>query len=120
MEKRLTLAAAAALLAVIGLLPLLTMVINSFFVDGLFSLKAYQALWDSGRQQLVLMGQSVLLSLYVTLLATVVGVPLGVLLGKTDLPFRLTLTVLLTLPLLIPPLCDCGRVVCCARVGRLD
>lgn len=103
MEKRLTLAAAAALLAVIGLLPLLTMVINSFFVDGLFSLKAYQALWDSGRQQLVLMGQSVLLSLYVTLLATVVGVPLGVLLGKTDLPFRLTLTVLLTLPLLIPP-----------------
>src|SRR6516162_6899378 len=79
------------------------MVTNSFFVDGLFSLKAYQALWDSGRQQLVLMGQSVLLSLYVTFLATVVGVPLGVLLGKTDLPFRLTLTVLLTLPLLIPP-----------------
>ena len=31
------------------------------------------------------------------------GVPLGVLLGKTDLPFRGALTVLLTVPLLIPP-----------------
>ena len=56
MEKRLTLAAAAALLAVIGLLPLLTMVINSVFVGGTFSLKAYQALLESGKQQWVLDG----------------------------------------------------------------
>jgi iron(III) transport system permease protein len=103
LEKRLTLAAAAASLAVIGLLPLLTMVTNSFFVDGIFSLKAYQALWDSGRQELVLMGHSVLLSLYVTCLSTIVGVPIGVLLGKTDLPFHRTFTVFLTVPLLIPP-----------------
>src|SRR5262245_28108893 len=79
------------------------MVINSFVVDGVFSLKAYQALWESGSEQLALMGHSVLLSLFVTLLATIVGVPLGILLGKTDLPLRRTLTVLLTVPLLIPP-----------------
>ncbi len=33
----------------------------------------------------------------------VVGVPLGVLLGRTDLPLRGAFTMLLTLPLLIPP-----------------
>ncbi|MGO4684541.1 ABC transporter permease [Hyphomicrobium sp. 2TAF46] len=103
MDKRITLATAAALLAVIGLLPLLTMLINSVVVDGAFSLKAYQALWSSGGDQLSLMRHSLLLSLAVTVLATIAGVPLGVLLGKTDLPYRGPLTVVLTLPLLIPP-----------------
>ena len=103
MEKRLTLWAAAAALAVIGLLPLLTMVTNSLVVNGVFSLQAYQALWESGSEQLALMGNSILLSLYVTLLATIMGVPLGILLGKTDLPLRRSLTALLTVPLLIPP-----------------
>jgi iron(III) transport system permease protein len=103
LEKRLTLEAAAALLAVIGLLPLLTMVTNSFFVDGVFSLKAYQVLLASGKQQMLLMERSVLLSLSVTFSATVVGVPLGVFLGKTDLALRRILAVLFALPLLIPP-----------------
>jgi iron(III) transport system permease protein len=92
-----------ALLAVIGLLPLVMMVVNSFAVGGGFSLRAYQALWDSRREQLALMGNSVLLSLCVTFLATTAGVALGILLGKTDLPLRRTLTALLTVPLLIPP-----------------
>jgi iron(III) transport system permease protein len=72
-------------------------------VDGVFSLKAYQALLASGKQQWVLMGHSLLLSVGVTFFATMVGVPLGVLLGKTDLPFRRAFTVLLAVPLLIPP-----------------
>ena len=92
MQKRLTLVAAAILLALIGLLPVLMMVANSFFVDGVFSLKAYRALLASGRQQWVLMGHSLLLSSGVAFFATMVGVPLGVLLAKTDLPFRRTLT----------------------------
>jgi iron(III) transport system permease protein len=103
LQKRLTLVAATILLAMFGLLPVLTMVANSFFVDGVFSLKAYQALLASGKQQWVLMGHSLLLSSGVAFFATLVGVPLGVLLGKTDLPFRRTLTVLLAVPLLIPP-----------------
>ena len=49
------------------------------------------------------MGRSVLLSLSVTFLAMIVGTPLGVLLGKTDLPLRGAFTMLLTLPLLVPP-----------------
>lgn len=103
LEKRLVLAAAAAVLAVIGLLPLLTMLINSVFMGGAFSLKAYQALWESGGEQLALMRHSILLSLSVTVLATLVGVPLGILLGKTDLPYRAPVAVLLSVPLLIPP-----------------
>jgi iron(III) transport system permease protein len=103
LEKRLTLATAAVLLGVIGLLPVLAMVANSFYMDGGFSLKAYQALLASGQQQALLMGRSVLLSFLTSALATVAGVPLGVLLGKTNLPLRRTFAVLFTVPLLIPP-----------------
>jgi iron(III) transport system permease protein len=103
LQRRLTLVAAAVLLVVIGLLPVLMMVANSFVVDGVFSVAAYRALLSSGKQQWVLMGHSLLLSVGVTFFATIVGVPLGILLGKTDLPFRRAFTVLLAVPLLIPP-----------------
>jgi iron(III) transport system permease protein len=103
MEKRLTLAAAALALAVIGLLPVLMIVASTFYVAGEFSLTAYQALLASSKQLALLMGRSVLLSLSVTVLAMIVGTPLGVLLGKTDLPLRGAFTMLLTLPLLVPP-----------------
>jgi iron(III) transport system permease protein len=103
MEKRVTLAAAALALAVIGLLPVLMIVVRTFYVAGEFSLTAYQALLASSKQLTLLMGRSVLLSLSVTFLAMIVGTPLGVLLGKTDLPLRGAFTMLLTLPLLVPP-----------------
>ncbi len=103
MEKRLTLAVAAGLLATIGLLPVLAMLGTTFFADGSFSLKAYQEFFSAGKQPVILMGHSVVLSLSVTFLATVVGVPLGVVLGKSDLPLRRSFVVLFTLPLLIPP-----------------
>jgi iron(III) transport system permease protein len=102
-EKRPTLAVAAALFAGVGLLPVLAMVATTFFADGGFSLKAYQAFFASGTQPMLLMGHSVVLSLSVTFFATVAGVPLGVLLGKSDLPFRHGFVVLFTVPLLIPP-----------------
>jgi len=79
------------------------MVANTFYVAGEFSLTAYEALLASGKQLTLLMGRSVLLSVSVTFVAMVVGVPLGILLGRTDLPLRGALTMLLTLPLLIPP-----------------
>jgi iron(III) transport system permease protein len=103
LEKRLTLATAAALLAVIGLLPVLAMVASSFHISGSFSLKAYQALLASSQQHALLLGRSVLLSFLTSALATVVGVPLGVLIGKSDLPWRGAFAVLFTVPLLIPP-----------------
>jgi iron(III) transport system permease protein len=103
MAKRLTLAAAALALAVIGLLPALMIVASAFYAAGEFSLTEYRALLASSKQLAPLMGRSVLLSLSVTFLAMMVGTPLGVLLGKTDLPLRAAFTMFLTLPLLVPP-----------------
>jgi iron(III) transport system permease protein len=103
MEKRLTLAAAALALVAIGLLPVLAMVANTFYVAGELSLTAYETLLASDKQLALLMGRSALLSVSVTFVAMVVGVPLGVLLGRTDLPLRGALTMVLTLPLLVPP-----------------
>jgi iron(III) transport system permease protein len=103
MQKRLTLAAAALALIAIGLLPVLTMIVNSFYVSGAFSLRAYEALLASARQLFPLMSHSLLLSGAVTFLATVLGMPLGVLLARTDLPSRAVFATLLTFPLLVPP-----------------
>ncbi|MFH0341560.1 MAG: ABC transporter permease, partial [Chromatiales bacterium] len=50
-----------------------------------------------------LLGQSLTLSSLTALCGTVIGVPLGILLGKTDLPLRYLFVVLFTLPLLLPP-----------------
>ncbi len=57
MEKRLTLAAAALALAVIGLFPVLMIVASTFYVAGEFSLTAYQALLASSKQLALLMGR---------------------------------------------------------------
>jgi iron(III) transport system permease protein len=103
MEKRLTLAVAALTVAAIGLLPVLTMIANSFYVHGKFSLTAYETLLGSGEDLMLLVGHSIFLSMFVTFFAVVLGVPLGVLLGRTDLPLRHAFTILLTLPLLVPP-----------------
>ncbi len=103
MEKRLTLTASALTLAAIGLLPILAMIANTFFGPGGFSLGAYATLLGSGKDLMPLIGHSLLLSVFITTFAIVLGVPLGVLLGKTDLPLRRAFTVVLTLPLLVPP-----------------
>jgi ABC-type Fe3+ transport system permease subunit len=54
-------------------------------------------------RQWVLMGHSVLLCLFVTFLATIARCAFRRSCSKTDLPFRRALTVLLTVPLLLPP-----------------
>lgn len=102
MTERVTLTSVAILLALIGLSPVVAMVADTLYVDGSFSLKAYQALLASDGQLTSLMGRSLVLSLLTAGLATIVGVPLGILLGKSNLPFGGTLTALFTVPLLIP------------------
>lgn len=103
MVKRLTLAAAALALVAIGLLPVLAMVANTFYVGGHFSLTAYEALLASGRQLMPLMSHSIVLSASVTFFTLVLGAPLGVLLARTDLPWRGAFAIILTTPLLVPP-----------------
>lgn len=86
----------------IGLLPIVSMLAGSLSVGGRFTFEAYRGVLAS-RHQWTLMGHSVLLSSLVTLLTIAAGVPLGILLGKTDLRFRKPFTVLFVVPLLIPP-----------------
>ena len=102
MAKRLTLTFVSLLIVAAGLLPVLSMLIGSVWADGHFSLLSYAEMIKSARQW-ALMGNSMLLSTLVTLLTVSVGVPLGIVLGKTDLPFRRFFTLLFTTPLLIPP-----------------
>ncbi|MGH8542907.1 MAG: ABC transporter permease [Gammaproteobacteria bacterium] len=100
--QRITLWAAVALLLVIGAAPLLAMLTASVTIDGKPSLLHYQAL-ASSRRAWVLLAQSLTLSSLTALCGTGLGVPLGVLLGKTDLPLKHLFVVLFTLPLLLPP-----------------
>ncbi len=102
MARRATLITVVLLLIVIGLLPLVVMFAKSVVVDGQASLAAYQGLLSSGREW-VLIRHSLALSLSTALLATAVGLPLGIILGKSDLPFRRMFAALFTIPLLVPP-----------------
>ncbi|MGH8572893.1 MAG: hypothetical protein ACREX8_09995, partial [Gammaproteobacteria bacterium] len=100
--QRITLSAIAALLLVIGVAPLLAMFTASVTIDGTLSLMYYQALVSS-RRAWALLGQSLTLSSLTALCGTAIGIPLGILLGKTDLPLKHLFVVLFTLPLLLPP-----------------
>ncbi len=79
------------------------MLAQTFYVDGHLSLEPYQRLVGSAGSFTVLMEHTLLLSALTAGFATVIGVPLGVLLGKSNLPFRGVLTIVFTAPLLLPP-----------------
>ena len=88
MTERLTLALSTLLLAAIGLSPIAAMLHKTVTANGVFDLQAYRTLLTSEGRLALLMGRSLQLSLLTASIATLVGVPLGVLLGKTDLPLR--------------------------------
>ncbi len=100
--ERLTLSLIVALLLGLGVAPLLAMITASVTVDGGFSLAHYQTLFTAERTWRLL-GRSLLLASLTALGAALLGVPLGVLFGKTDLACRRIFTFLFTVPLLLPP-----------------
>ncbi len=102
MTRRFTLASVACILALAGVLPLVSMLVKSLLVEGRLSVHAYAGLFSSTRPW-VLLGNSLIVSTLTTLATVLIGVPLGVLFGRTDLPLRRTFTAILTVPLLIPP-----------------
>ena len=102
MSKRLTLLGAVFVLFLAGLVPLLAMVGKSLWAEGNIGLRAYGKLLHT-RREWVLILHSLTLSTATPFLTTLVGVPLGILFGKTDLIFRRGFTLLFSLPLLIPP-----------------
>ncbi len=102
MSKRIVLSSVFSVLIVAGLFPVFAMGVKSILVDGRFSLENYKGLLTLGRAQ-TLISHSFALSLLTTFFATIIGLPLGILLGKTDLPFGKLFLVLFSIPLLIPP-----------------
>ncbi len=102
MAKKTLLALSLLLLLAAGLLPVFSMLLQSVAPGGKFTLSAYEGILAS-RRQWTLLGNSLLLSLLVTFLAAAAGLPLGILLGKSDLPFRRLFLFLFALPLLVPP-----------------
>ncbi len=102
MSERLVLIAATLVLVAIGLLPVAAMLRETLIADGRLSFDAYRGLLASDGHFAMLMGHSLQLALLTAATSTLIGVPLGVLLGKTDVPLRGALTLLFTAPLLIP------------------
>jgi iron(III) transport system permease protein len=101
MAKRLTVFITIFLFIGIGFAPVVSMFIRSLFVDGEFSLNNYGTLFQSNREWRLLFN-SLSLAGATTLITVLLGVSLGTLLGKTDLPLRRFFTVLFIIPLIIP------------------
>lgn len=102
MAKKCTLWIAVLLLLAIGLAPVVAVFLKSLFVDGGVSLKNYGMLFQSKREW-VLLSNSLLLAGSTTLVTVLLGVPLGILFAKTDLPLKRLFTILFLIPLIIPP-----------------
>jgi iron(III) transport system permease protein len=102
MARRLILGGAVIVLILFGVPPLLTLVSRSLNVHGSWSIESYRAVFGSGRSW-ALLGNSLALASLTTLVATVGGVTLGILFGRTDIPLRRTFAALFTAPLLLPP-----------------
>ncbi len=102
MTKRLVLLAAASILLVCGLLPVLSMVLGSLFLNGHLSFHAYKGILPAGARWHLFVNSVTLASL-VCISTTILGVPLGLLLGRTDLPLSQFFTLLFSIPLFIPP-----------------
>lgn len=96
-SKRITLWVAVLVLLAAGVLPLCMMLAASLADVGNYSGTLGNArIWS-------LLGGSLSLALLTTIVAGLAGVSLGILLAKTDLLLRTTLTVVLSLPLLFSP-----------------
>ncbi len=103
LERRLSLLSAATALVVVGALPLAAMLAASVYVDGTMTLSIYQQVFADPARHWASAARSLALSALTAGCATLLGVPLGLLLAKTDLPLRRSLAVVLAVPLVIPP-----------------
>ena len=79
------------------------MLYKSVFVDGSWTLSVYQHLFSHPAQYWPSMRNSLVLAALTAGCALFLGVPLGLLLAKTDVPFRTPAVVMLCVPLIVPP-----------------
>src|SRR3954471_5457299 len=103
LERRAVLLVVVFALAVVGLLPLLAMLYKSVFADGRWTLSVYGHVFSNPAQYWPPVRNSLTLAALTAGCALLLGVPLGLLLAKTDVPLRRPLMVTLCAPLLLPP-----------------
>jgi len=97
--RELSLAVGLLALLVIGVAPMAWLVVSTMADTGLADIGVLAL---TGRQW-HLLGNTLLLGICVGLGTTVVGMPLGILLAKTDTPMKGRLYPVLMLPLCLPP-----------------
>jgi iron(III) transport system permease protein len=100
--RRITFWSIAFLLVALGLSPLLEIFAQSLFVDDQLSLDLFRNLLTSPQTR-HLLTTSLSIAGLVTLFSLLLGLPLGIVLGKSDVSGRRLLITLFTVPLLIPP-----------------
>ena len=102
MSRRLFFFGVAALVFIVAFLPVIAMIADTFMGERGIDLSAYASLFRSPTLQQSFLN-SLLLSLSVAFCTTLAGVVLGIVLGKTSLPFGSLFILFLVIPLLIPP-----------------
>lgn len=102
-SRALLLVALALFIAVVVIYPLVQVFLRSIVVDGVPSLKHYQAVFTRARNYTAIWN-SVWVAVLATLLATVIGTLAAFLVQRTDVRFKHLLRFLLILPFAIPPL----------------
>ncbi len=100
--KTAVLTAAALTLVIAGLVPVLGLVVSNF-LSGRRPGYLYFERFVVSTQPWLLLGRSFAVAGSTTLIALLLGVPLGILFGRSDLPLRRCLAFLFTIPLVIPP-----------------
>ncbi len=85
-----------------GLVPVLGLLVSNLLANGRAGYLYFERFAVSTRSWLLLVRSFAVAGL-TTLIALLLGIPLGILLGRSDLPLRRSLTFLFTIPLVIPP-----------------
>ncbi|MGD8239263.1 MAG: hypothetical protein PVH68_11960, partial [Armatimonadota bacterium] len=99
---KLALGVGVALFLAVCVLPALAVLAGSVTgADGAPSLAAYHGVL--GTRQLVLLGRSVAMAAAAAAIALLIGVPIGLLVSRTDLPARRAFWLLCLPPLIVPP-----------------
>lgn len=100
--KGAAIAIAVALLLVFGIFPIILLVIDSFVVDGHFSLGNFGAVYGN-KSNLSAVLNTVKAAGLTMVVGTLISFPLAWLVGRTDLPFKGLFRTLIIVPYMVPP-----------------
>ncbi len=96
------LGSAFAIIAIIVVFPFTLLFLNSFRVDGVFTLQNYATVFQAKRNYTALLN-SLQLGFFTSLFSVLLGAPLAWLVTRTNLPFARLFKTLFILPYMIPP-----------------